>query len=311
MEDFPFAPLTPAYVRVPLDRTRLRLDDPDAVSAAAARPDRRAIPFWRDRCVLERNSSHTVLERSGDAATRMTAAATQLVLLGLDGRDRPVFAADLSARSEEEVLDLTEGGATAPVRALFSGLTAEDASLLAGAQGLLSWNRRHGFCASCGSATASRHGGHQRECTAEDCGATHFPRIEPAVIVLVEAPGPVARCLLARHHGAPEQAYSLLAGFTETGEGLEGTAVREVREEAGVELASLSYRGSQGWPFPAGLMVGFRARARTADIRVDGRELVEARWFTRDDVRALVASGHGLGPPDSLGHLLLRAWLDE
>lgn len=129
--------------------------------------------------------------------------------------------------------------------------------------------------------------------------------------MLVEAPGPPARCLLARHGGAPEGAFSTLAGFVEVGESLEDAVRREMAEEAGVTVAGLSYQGSQAWPFPAGLMVGFRAVAAAEEIRVDGVELLEARWFTRDELRERMATGRPLGRVDAIDHRLLHDWLAE
>lgn len=139
-----------------------------------------------------------------------------------------------------------------------------------------------------------------------------FPRIEPAIIVLVESPAGAEapdRCLLGRHAGAPQGSYSTLAGFVEVGESLEDAVRREMAEEAGVSVTALSYQGSQAWPFPAGLMVGFRATAGSEEVRVDGEELLEARWFTRAELRERVAAGRTLGRVDSIDHHLLTGWL--
>jgi NAD+ diphosphatase len=129
---------------------------------------------------------------------------------------------------------------------------------------------------------------------------------DPAI--LVESPAPERRCLLARHHGAGSDRFSLLAGFVQIGESLEGAVRREVAEEAGVAVGEVTYPGSQGWPFPAGLMVGFVARALDERINVDGRELQEARWFTRAEVVDRIVAGPGSGPADSIGGWLLRSW---
>ena len=130
-------------------------------------------------------------------------------------------------------------------------------------------------------------------CRDNRCGKLLFPRIEPAVIVLVEAPGAPRRCLLGRHQGAAAGVYATLAGFVEIGESLEDAVRREVAEEAGVQVGAVTYQASQAWPFPAGLMVGFRARAISAAIAADHHELAEARWFTRDE---LCEQAAGSGP---------------
>ncbi|MET9465106.1 NAD(+) diphosphatase [Streptomyces sp. NPDC006544] len=321
MESLASREAAPAYVRVALDRAGGHREDPAWVAATMASPDADFVPLWNGRCLLDA-ATGAPLRLRGAAAAATVAAAGQLVLLGTDGRPgdgngpggpearpRGVFAADLSDLGEQEALGLAGAAATADVRDLFAGLTAADAALLACARGLLHWHRRQRYCGVCGSATASAHGGHVRLCGSADCGVQHFPRIEPAVIVLVQAPGDPARCLLARHRGAPENSFSLLAGFAEIGESLEGAVEREIFEEAGLPVVPLSYEGSQGWPFPAGLMVGFRARATSEVIRVDRRELLDARWFTRDELRARLADGHSLGPADSLGHRMLHDWL--
>nr|WSX51018.1 NAD(+) diphosphatase [Streptomyces sp. NBC_00974] len=321
MESIPTREAVPAYARVALDRAGGDREDPAWVAAKMASPDADFVPLWNGRCLLDTATGAPVRLR-GAAAAATVAAAGQLVLLGTDGErkdgdgpggpeaePRGVFAADLSDLGEQEALGLAGAATTADVRDLFAGLTAADAALLACARGLLHWHRRQRYCGVCGSATVSAHGGHVRLCGSAACGVQHFPRIEPAVIVLVQAPGDPARCLLARHRGAPENSFSLLAGFAEIGESLEGAVEREIFEEAGVPVVPLSYEGSQGWPFPAGLMVGFRARATSEVIRVDRRELLDARWFTQDELRARLAAGHSLGPADSLGHRMLHDWL--
>ncbi|MBA0051706.1 NAD(+) diphosphatase [Streptomyces sp. AJS327] len=308
----------PAYTEVPLDRAGDRRTDPEWVAEILASGDTVVIPLWRDRCLLD--AARVPLQLTG-AQARLGTSVEQWVLLGLDSggpgagtgqRGEPaVAAADLSGLTEAAALELTGATETAPTREPFTRLSARDAALLACARGYLHWHRQQRYCGVCGRPTESVSGGHERRCGPDGCGKRHFPRVEPAVIVLVEAPGPPGRCLLARHRGAPPHAYSLLAGFVETGEGLEGAAVREVGEEAGVRVGSVSYVGSQGWPFPSGLMAGFHARATHDELRPDKRELIDARWFTRDELRARVRAGHGLGPPDSLGSRMLRDWLER
>ncbi|GAB3950631.1 hypothetical protein GCM10027614_51370 [Micromonospora vulcania] len=129
------------------------------------------------------------------------------------------------------------------------------------------------------------------------------------LVVAPGGPGVPERCLLARHAGAAEDAYSTLAGFVEVGESLEDAVRREMAEEAGIVVADLRYQGSQAWPFPAGLMVGFRATAASDEVRVDGVELLDARWFTRAELRERLAAGRPLGRVDSIDHQLLGAWL--
>jgi NAD+ diphosphatase len=263
------------------------------VAGRAADPSAGTVLFWQDSCLV----------RGREPAQVHPSEVHDPVLLGLAGGSG-VFAADLSAMTEPEALRVAGASATVDIRQLFASLAADQAALLAFARGLLHWNRNQRFCGACGSATLRRDAGHLRACSG--CGKLLFPRIEPAVIVLIEAPGPPSRCLLARHRGAAAGAYSTLAGFVEIGESLEGAVRRETLEEAGVPVAQVRYQASQAWPFPAGLMVGFRAVAESELIAVDGAELVEARWFTREEVLAL-----GEGRVDSIEHFLVSSWLRD
>ncbi|GAA0448462.1 NADH pyrophosphatase [Actinoplanes capillaceus] len=293
-----------AYTRTPQNRMPGRRGDVAWVASQQARPDMRVIPIWRDRCLVDEGRP---VEIAGSAAHAVLRASPESVLLGLE-EEKPVFAADLSELDEGDALRACGAQASADVRKLVPVLPSPQAATLAYARGLLHWNRHTRFCGSCGAATRAVQAGHVRVCTAESCGRQMFPRIEPAVIVLVQSSEPEPRCLLARHHGAGPDGFSLLAGFVEIGEGLEAAVRREVAEEAGVAVGEVAYRGSQGWPFPAGLMVGFTAHAMSEAITVDGEELMEARWFHRAEIVERITSGPGPGPEDSIGGRLLRTW---
>ncbi|MEV0715658.1 NAD(+) diphosphatase [Asanoa sp. NPDC050611] len=290
-----------AYTATPGDRAPDRRADPGWVAQRLERDDTRVVPMWRDRPLV----AAAPVTLIGPAARAVLAAATQTVLLHLDG-STAVFAADLSEVEEGEALRLAGADASVDLRGLAGGLPGPELSTLAYARGLLHWNRRTRFCGTCGSPASSLHAGHVRECI--QCGRQMFPQVEPAVIALVESPGPAPRCLLARHRGAGPDGFSLLAGFVEVGESMEGAVRREVAEEAGLTVGAVTYQGSQGWPFPSGLMAGFVARATSEAVAVDGVELLEARWFTRGEVVARIVDGPGSGPPDSIGGHLLRSW---
>nr|WP_042179329.1 NAD(+) diphosphatase [Kibdelosporangium sp. MJ126-NF4]CEL13763.1 NADH pyrophosphatase [Kibdelosporangium sp. MJ126-NF4]CTQ99449.1 NADH pyrophosphatase (EC 3.6.1.22) [Kibdelosporangium sp. MJ126-NF4] len=270
-----------AYNGLSLDRVPERRADPDWITAQRAHPTSRVVAFWHDHYLPE---AHPTPD-------------TDAVFLGLDG-DTAVFAADLP----------DPVGQPADLRALVSALDPAEAATLAYARGILHWHRNQRHCGACGGPTDTRDGGHTRQCRA--CGTLLFPRIEPAVIVLVTWQD---RCLLARHRGAAPTAYSTLAGFVEVGENLEAAVHREVREEAGVLLADVRYQASQSWPFPAGLMIGYRARATGPDIDVDHRELDDARWFTADEVTTLrqTDSSDSGSRTDSIEQFLIDTWLSE
>jgi NAD+ diphosphatase len=163
---------------------------------------------------------------------------------------------------------------------LLYGLLEEDAFKVAlRAMHLVEWDRTSRFCGRCGARTEPRGEERAKQCTG--CGTLIFPRISPAVIVLIERGDQV---LLARAARFPESLYSVLAGFVEPGESLEETVHREIEEETGILVKDVRYFGSQPWPFPDSLMVGFTARYKSGEIRVDGKEILDARWFSVDDL---------------------------
>lgn len=183
-------------------------------------------------------------------------------------------------------------------------LSAEDAGLVVHAQALAEWHRSHRFCPRCAAALRSDASGHELTCTG--CGRKQFPRTDPAVIMLVTDGD---RALLGRQPSWPEGRYSTLAGFVEPGESLEDAVAREVMEEVGVAVTEVTYYGNQPWPFPASLMIGFYARATTTDIDVDGEEIEEARWFTRDQLLDQTRAGEiGLPSQFSISRSLIEAW---
>ena len=195
------------------------------------------------------------------------------------------------------------------IRDVITDLGHRDSSALAYASALVHWHRTHRFCGACGTPTASVRGGHVRRCTDAACGREHFPRTDPAVITLVVDGD---RCLLARRRDWAPGRRSTVAGFVEPGETLEHTVARETFEEVGVRVARITYRGSQPWPFPQSLMLGFRATAATNDIAVDGDEIAEADWYTPERIEADAAAGALVLPPfDSISRRLVEDWLAE
>jgi NAD+ diphosphatase len=193
----------------------------------------------------------------------------------------------------------------ANLRILGPHLSAEDTSLLVHAVALAEWHRAHRYCPRCGSALHVAAAGHVLTCTG--CGRQQFPRTDPAVIMLVV--DDADRALLGRQPRWPEGRYSTLAGFVDPGESLEAAVRREVAEEVGVEIGEVDYLGNQPWPFPASLMVGFFAQALTTEIHVDNEEITDARWFTREQMRAEAEAGTLLLPSGiSISRTLVETW---
>jgi NAD+ diphosphatase len=192
-----------------------------------------------------------------------------------------------------------------PVRAAGGRLDAVDGGLLVHAVALDNWHRTHPRCSRCGAPTVTAQAGHVRRCPT--CQALHFPRTDPAVIMLVTDGRD--RALLGRQRAWPPQRYSTLAGFVEPGEALEDAVRREVAEEVSISVGEVTYAGSQPWPFPSSLMVGFFAAAESEAISVDGDEIADARWFTRDDLTALTGAGAMTLPgPVSISRWLIDTW---
>jgi NAD+ diphosphatase len=269
-----------------------------------------------DRAGPHRRDEAWLAARLADPATRVLAASAggvvvagerprmfavdelpeglELVLLGVDGDDRAVFAADPGDELPGERRGLRD---LAPV------LSQAEGGMVAHAVGLLNWHRRHRFCANCGAPTDAREAGHVRVCPA--CGTQHHPRTDPVVIMLVTDGD---RALLGRQAQWPAGRYSALAGFVEPGESLEEAVAREVREEAGVQVADVRYRSSQPWPFPSSLMLGFSARWAGGEAAVRDAELEDVGWFTRE---AIVGGDVLLPPPTAIARRLIDEWLGD
>ncbi|MGH3372768.1 MAG: NAD(+) diphosphatase [Nocardioidaceae bacterium] len=193
------------------------------------------------------------------------------------------------------------------LRTLFSVLDDAHFALTGRALQLVEWDRTHQFCGRCGSRTEAHREERVRVCPA--CKLSAYPRVAPAVMALVKRRSEI---LLARSPHFPPGMYSALAGFVEPGESLEDAVRREVAEEVGVEVGAVTYLGNQPWPFPASLMVGFFASARSTEISVDGEEISDARWFTRDQVRAEAEAGTLLLPGGiSISRTLVETWYGD
>jgi NAD+ diphosphatase len=263
-------------------------------------PSSLLLPTWRDLTLVTSASELGLLEVQVGGA--LVDVASELVFLGLL-EHRACFALDLSNVEDPRALPaLAGGGELQDLRAVGASLVEEEAAMAAYARALLSWHRRHRFCGACGAETAPRDGGHVRVCRDPGCATQHFPRTDPAVIMLVHDGD---RCLLGRQRGWPKGLYSTLAGFVEPGETMEQAVAREVREESGVAIADARYFKSQPWPFPASLMIGFFARATSTAITVDGEELEDAAWFDRAQLADPAAHGFSVPTRYSLASKLI------
>jgi NAD+ diphosphatase len=239
-------------------------------------------------------------------ATEMGAKLGSAVLLGMSD-DGPVVVAPGSVDPD----DLPESIKAIDHRSIYTQglLSDETTGEMAQGAALLTWHHTHRFCGRCGGATEMRIGGYKRVCT--QCQAEHFPRTDPVVIML-SVKGD--RCVLGRSpHFAPGM-YSALAGFIEPGETIENAVRRETQEEAGIDLGRVAYHASQPWPFPHTLMIGCYGEALNDDISFDGKELEDCRWFSREEVRSMLAGTHPeelrLPPAAAIAHHLIRFWAE-
>jgi NAD+ diphosphatase len=303
-----------AYSGSPLDRASHRRDDANFIAAALADPETLFVPVWRAKSLLrgvETGAPEAVLLTTL-AAAAMGVESRPHAFLGLWGA-RAVFALDLSAEEDPgPLLAELPGVSFTDLRAVAGQLAPGEASVLAHARGLMHWRTRHGFCGVCGGRCEPRSAGNAMACTV--CNAAHFPRTDPAVIMLVSHrdAGGVERCLLAHSHRFPlVQMYSTLAGFVEPGETLEEAVAREVFEEAGVRVRDVTYHSSQPWPFPSSIMLGFYAVTDDPTLTVDPEELKDARWFSRDDIRNIEALGMRLPRVDSIARRLIEDWVER
>jgi len=258
-----------------VDRSGERRKDSEWLEQAAANPDSRFVPVWGDRCLVGGDPPHAVLLQRQQIQRYIN--HDHLIFLGLF-RDQPAFAVAINTKLASPFAEL---GEFQDLRFIGTALPHDEANLAAHARALVLWHQSQGFCGVCGSQTKPNSGGNSRIC--RGCGKTLFPRVDPAIIVLVSDG---ERCLLGRQASWPEGRYSTIAGFVEPGESLEDGVRREVFEETNVRVGKVNYHSSQPWPFPAALMLGFTAEAESQDIKLNDGELEDARWFTREQLSA-------------------------
>ncbi len=292
----------------PLNRCENLRRDPAAMEALRQSDRALFVPFWRDQVFVLSNGTPAVL--NGAALQDLNVQNPGPVLLGTQGKnDQPWFAFLIDEHEDcTDDFPLTGLGEWTNLRTAAPLFSAADLAVIGRATALLGWHNRHRFCANCGTLTTAAEGGIKREC--DNCGTEHFPRTDPVVIMLAERDD---HCLMGRQAGWPENTYSALAGFVEQGESLEEACAREVGEEAGVTIGAVRYVLSQPWPFPSSLMIGLIAQGLSEEITLDD-ELEDARWFSRDDVRAMLAGTHAQfhAPMSfSAAHHLLKEWSDE
>jgi NAD+ diphosphatase len=290
-----------------LDRAGTERLDPAWIAERLSDPSSRVLAASADGVLVRADPPVSLLRLPVSAHARhVTAGEAWPVMLGLEG-GVALFALDLDATSPQERRRLSEQGRIATLREAGRVLAPAEAGLAAYLAALLNWHRRHRFCPVCGGPLLVADGGFSRTCPA--CGAQHFPRTDPAVIMLVEHDG---YALLGRQAGWPKGQYSVLAGFVGPGESVEEAVIREVKEESGITIHEPHFVGSQPWPFPLSVMLGFEARAEGGEPSPRDGELEDVRWFSRDEVGAALSgrNQHLVVPPGiSISYFLIERWV--
>ena len=306
-----------------LDRSAETRGDDAKLAELLAASDTRVLPMWRAKPYV---LGEEMLELATVAPGHPILEYAQETPFFLGFHDGIAwFAADISSwmpedqdlstldsfidQSEQRFPGADENIRFAELRTVMTLLSPKDAELAAAARGLLEWHRTHPFCARCGEPSVPAQSGWQRGCPS--CGAQHFPRTDPVVIMLITHGNSV---LMGRSPAWPEGMYSLLAGFIEPGETIEAAVRREVFEEAGIPVGTVSYLASQPWPFPASLMLGCRGEALNDEINIDPNEIEDARWISREEMLSIIAGEHPNirgARRGAIARFLLENWLAD
>jgi len=294
-----------------LDRRADLRDKPDAVQALRLRSDTRLAVVAGDTPVLKRLDEATQSVWFSHSETEVLGQGFEEVFLGVDPAGAPRFARLLDKTMAEPLRERPELLLTDLRSVALKRLVPnEELGPLGEGKAMLDWHARHRFCAQCGAPTKLESAGWKRQCDA--CGAQHFPRTDPVVIMLAVRGD---KCLLARQARFAPGMYSCIAGFVEPGETFEDAVRRETWEEAGLRAGTVRYIASQPWPFPGSLMIGCLAESLNDDIVLDGTELEAGRWFSREEALQMLEGKHpeGFTSPQHLAiaNTILRAWAVE
>jgi NAD+ diphosphatase len=283
---------------------RLSEKRPDAAWIADKLHAGRILPLWQQQVLVRGEKLLGAASVPHEVVSPLAAPGAACVFLGLDGEEA-LFALDVSA-AENAGEALKQHGAFRELRASAPFLRKKDLSILSQSKALIEWHVRHGFCSRCGAATAIGDAGYKRSCPR--CEAEHFPRTDPAVIMLATHG---EECLLACNKNWSPEFYSTLAGFVEPGESIEEAVRRELFEEAGVVAGKVAYCASQPWPFPSSLMIGCFAECESKELKLDPNEIADAMWFDKKTALDLIEGrieGRRGPMKVAIAYHLIREW---
>jgi NAD+ diphosphatase len=307
----PLDAFTNTFAGNPLDRASDRRRDRDWLEAQARNPESLAVVLWNGVPLVETDPARAeekgvrLVYVSVALAAELSGGGERLLFMGL-WQERAVFAVDVEGTADPASGPLEGLGRFEDLRGAALRLPRSDAGIAATAKAVFEWRRRHRHCSACGQPTDLADGGWKRICPS--CGAEHFPRTDPVVIML---PFSGERCLLGRQAAWPKGMWSALAGFVEPGESLEEACARELMEEAALETLRVTYHSAQPWPYPSSLMIGLLAEVADAEAVADIVELEAVRWFTREEARRLIAGrleGAFAPPRLAIAHQLIKTW---
>jgi NAD+ diphosphatase len=293
----------------PLDRASYRRAKPEWIAEQLASPEALGVAIWNGKPFVEptKDGGMQIAYLPAKMVAELAGGPERLLFMGL-WKEAAVFAVDLEGPADPAAGPLQGLGAFEDLRAVALRLPDTEAAIVATAKQMFEWRRRHPHCSVCGERSEAAEGGWKRKCPS--CGAEHFPRTDPVVIMLAYHG---ERCMLGRQEAWPKGMFSALAGFLEPGETIEEACARELNEEAGLRTRKVRYHSTQPWPYPSSLMIGLIAEVDDDEGAPDQTEISEIRWFTRDEARDLIAGRlDGVAAPGKLAiaHQLIKAWVE-
>lgn len=295
----------------PLNRASEKRADAEWIAARRRDSTSLILPVWRLEPFLrgpeEAESPGELGFVSPEVVDSLAGEGAPCIFLGLDG-ERAVFALDISAAEDPAKQGPLAGlGHFRDARTAGQVVSIDRAGIIAQARSMIDWHQRHGFCPRCGAPTRLVDAGYRRLCS--KCETEHFPRVDPAVIMLATNGD---ACLMGRNKRFPSGRFSTLAGYMEPGETIEEAVRRELMEEASVKIGEVTYYATQPWPFPSSLMIGCFAKAESREIKPDETEIAELRWVERRAARELIegksVDGMRVPPPVAIAHHLIKTW---
>ncbi|MDC0073947.1 NAD(+) diphosphatase [Alphaproteobacteria bacterium] len=298
----------------PLDRAGNLRRNNNWIKSMASNKDAKFLPFFQLKPAIKHNNDRIELAwLKRDKAKNFGLRIANSIFLGLDHHKNPLFAFPTKIRLKISEIN-KKNIFFDELRDIAALISNENASILAQARSMINWNQQNSFCSNCGSTTKIKEGGYVKTCSKKDCQIDHFPRTDPVVIMLVYYKN---FCLLGRQTYFPKNLFSVLAGFMEPGESIEEAVAREVIEETAIKVKNVQYHSSQPWPYPSSLMIGCMAEAVNKKIIIDKKEINEAIWVSKKEIKSLLNKKDTISrnrvliklpPPMAIAHQLLKSW---